>query len=122
MDDELGDKRSNEHDFSVHRDGAVMLAASLCLRLHLHSVAVPLAGHLLLSHMLLDKNYLILVSGWSSCRFLRLTLFPFPLFSHHLAFPSFPEILKIIDFTDGSRASDRLINKFTSEKPIFHSV
>lgn len=91
-------------------------------RLHLHSVAVPLAGHLLHSHMLLDKNYLILVSDWSLCRFLRLTLFPFPLFSHHLAFPSFPEILKIIDFTDGSQASDRLINKFTSEKPIFHSV
>jgi hypothetical protein len=49
-------------------------------------------------------------------------LFPFHLFSHHLAFPSFPEILKIIDFADGSQASDRLINKFTSEKPIFHSV
>ena len=35
---------------------------------------------------------------------------------------SFPGILKIVDYADGSQVSDRLINKLTSEKPIFHSV
>jgi hypothetical protein len=96
-------------------------------KLHLPSVAMLLVSHLLQAYIFLDKNYLIHVFGWSLRQFLKLNQTCCPCF-HPISFlvfwPSlpFPEILKIIDSTDGSQASDQLINKFSSEKPIFHSV
>lgn len=54
-------------------------------RLHLHSVAMPLVSPLLNSHALLDKNYLLLVSGWSLRQFLRLTQALSPCF-HSISF------------------------------------